>query len=222
MGTDQIEIDHERDVQVCRWHESIFDSDGIRDVARAAAASIVEDWRSLFAEVKRLRAENATLRAERDRADEVCRLVLDYRGKPLYRVVDAWAGLDAKIGSALESWAAGKGEPKPAPEPAKPTCGKCGRSDEAVAYVGERPTLCRPCPVLRRGFPEASRLAKLRARLAKLKPGDPIRWEADGNCALFRRLDGDEATVTPFGWTHDVKWEITGITILVPEGESHE
>ena len=161
-------------------------------------------------------AESATLRAARDRAEAVCKALCGPSG--FARSAAIWLrGNDMpSAAAALEAWAAGKGEPKPAPEPAKPTCGKCGRSDEAVAYVGERPTLCRPC------YAEASRLAKLRARLAKLKPGDPIRWEADGNCALFRRLDGDEATVTPFGWTHDVKWEITGITILVPEGESHE
>ena len=104
-------------------------------------------------------------------------------------------------------------EPQPAPEPAKPTCGKCG----GHPLVKLMPNgLCFECAA------EASRLATLRARLAKLKPGEPIRWEADGNCALFRRLDGDEALVTPFGWTHDVKWEISHITILVPEGESHE
>ena len=218
MGTDQIEIDHERDVQVCRWHESIFDSDGIRDVARAAAASIVEDWRSLFAEVKRLRAENATLRAERDRADEVCRLVLDYRGKPLYRVVDAWAGLDAKIGSSLESWAAGKGEPKPAPEPAKPTCGKCGRSDEAVAYVGERPTLCRPCHA------EASRVAGLRARLVELlnKDNVPVRSYHSGNAGLCIGVEDDNAVVEAAGVPGRFRWALRTLIILVPEGESHE
>ena len=160
-------------------------------------------------------AESATLRAARDRAEAVCKALCGPSG--FARSAAIWLrGNDMpSAAAALESWAAGKGEPKPAPEPAKPTCGKCG----GHPLVKLMPNgLCFECAA------EASRLATLRARLVELlnKDNVPVRSYHSGNTGLCIGVEDDNAVVEAAGVPGRFRWALRTLIILVPEGESHE
>jgi len=180
-------------------------SAGFAGVDRASAVQRLAEARD------KAEAENATLRAELELAEDGSH-ALCATCKHLEVREDMLPCLKCRNGHPSQ-W-----EPKPAPEPAKPTCAKCGRSDEAVAYVGERPTLCRPC------YAEASRLAKLRERLESSSDDNAVKDTRGGGVAIvyypLAVLDGrvrvrdNDGVMT---W-----WNLADVTLLVPEGESHE
>ena len=203
-------------------------------------------------------AESATLRAARDRAEAVCKALCGPSG--FARSAAIWLrGNDMpSAASALEAWAAGKGErpavkcgecrhslpsreathfplrcgldtelymgtewtcpkgkPKPAPEPAKPKCGKCG-GHPLVDLMSSG--LCFVCDT------EASRVAGLRARLVELlnKDNVPVRSYHSGNTGLCIGVEDDNAVVEAAGVPGRFRWALRTLIILVPEGESHE
>ena len=229
-------------------------------------------------EANSLRAENATLRAGRDRAEAVPKALRCGGGTSstgaipdLRLAVEAMQGdfgndsstarrLNAAI-AALESWAAGQGErpadapdteetacytcrhmdvredmipciqcmhghpskwePKPAPEPEKPKCKRCGAQTATAASEG----YCKGCLiVMDMENAEASRVAKLRARLESSSDDNAVKDTRGGGVAIvyypLAVLDGrvrvrdNDGVMT---W-----WNLADVTLLVPEGESHE
>ena len=96
----------------------------------------------------------------------------------------------------------GPREPKPAPEPAKPTCIQCGKPAQHTSHP-EGPVCSLKCyDAFLRAQAEAARVAKLRARLTELlAAGNPVPVRAKGgNYGFVLSLDGTEATVQPAGW----------------------
>jgi len=143
-------------------------------------------------------------------------------------------GLDTELYMGTE-WTCPKGKPKPAPAPEPPKC-KCGHCDLELDrrdahgqwFTGPKDGLRRVCHACHDKWmaaeKKAARVAKLRERLESSSDDNAVKDTRGGGVAIvyypLAVLDGrvrvrdNDGVMT---W-----WNLADVTLLVPEGESHE